>query len=74
MDITKDSVIPSRVLLCLKNLEESEIESWQAVEVIFDINDIDTKKKRIVARLKKLTLNFWTTLDYIRLTLLLELY
>jgi len=58
MDITKDSVIPSRVLLCLKNLEESEIESWQAVEVIFDINDIDTKKKRIVARLKKLTLNF----------------
>ena len=31
MDITKDHVIPSHVLPCLKNLEELEIESCRAV-------------------------------------------
>ncbi|KAG2404396.1 uncharacterized protein HKW66_Vig0113180 [Vigna angularis] len=56
MDITKDHVIPSHLLPCLKNLEELEVGSCGAVEVIFDVNDIDTKRKGTVARLKKLTL------------------
>lgn len=63
MDITKDHVIPSHVLPCLKNLEELEVESCGAVEVIFDIDDIDTKKKGIVARLKKLTLTILPNLS-----------
>ncbi|WVZ06064.1 hypothetical protein V8G54_019410 [Vigna mungo] len=63
MDITKDHVIPSHVLPCLKNLEELEVESCGAVEVIFDVNDIDTKKKGTVARLKKLTLTMLPNLS-----------
>ncbi|KAL9315080.1 hypothetical protein ACSQ67_016081 [Phaseolus vulgaris] len=63
MDITKDHVIPSQVLPCLKNLEELEVESCGAVEVIFDVNDIDTKKKGIVSRLKKLTLTMLPNLS-----------
>ncbi|CAJ1816601.1 unnamed protein product [Sphenostylis stenocarpa] len=55
--ITKDHVIPSQVLTCLKNLEELKVESCRAVEVIFNVNDIDMKKKGIVSRLKMLTLN-----------------
>jgi len=57
MDITKDHVIPSQVLPCLKNLEVLEVKSCKEVEVIFDVNDMETKKKGIVSRLKRLTLN-----------------
>jgi len=60
MDITKDHVIPSHVL---KNLEELEVESCGAVEVIFDVNDTATKKKGTVARLKKLTLTMLPNLS-----------
>ncbi|RDY12806.1 putative disease resistance protein, partial [Mucuna pruriens] len=56
-DITKDVVIPSQILPCLKSLEELQVDGG-AVEVIFDMDDIDTKiTKGIVSRLKILTLN-----------------
>jgi len=55
-NVTKDHVIPSHVLPFLKSLEEVEVKSCETVEVIFDVNDMDTKKKGIVSRLKRLTL------------------
>ncbi|KAK7340193.1 hypothetical protein VNO77_20889 [Canavalia gladiata] len=54
----KDPVIPSHVLPHLKGLEELQVHSCRAVEAIFDVDHIETKKaKGIVSRLKKLTLN-----------------
>jgi len=55
-NVTKDQVIPSQLLPCLKNLEELEATGCKAVEVIFDVNDMNTKKEGIVSRLRKLTL------------------
>ncbi|ESW11926.1 hypothetical protein PHAVU_008G070800 [Phaseolus vulgaris] len=52
----RDILIPSHVLPHLKNLKELNVHSSDAVEIIFDINDIEIKTKRIIFCLKKLTL------------------
>ncbi|XP_068488941.1 uncharacterized protein [Phaseolus vulgaris] len=52
----RDVLIPSHVLLHLKNLKELNVHSSNAVKVIFDIDEIEIKMKRIFFRLEKLTL------------------
>ncbi|XP_068488939.1 uncharacterized protein [Phaseolus vulgaris] len=53
----RNILIPSHVLLHLKNLKELNVHSSDAVEVIFDI-EIEIKMKRIIFCLKKLTLKY----------------
>ncbi|KAK7395380.1 hypothetical protein VNO78_15933 [Psophocarpus tetragonolobus] len=52
----RDIVIPSHILPYLKNLEELNVHNCLAVQAIFDIEDVETKTKGRVFRLKKLTL------------------
>ena len=52
----RDVLIPSHVLLHLKSLKELNVHSSNAVKVIFDIDEIEIKMKRIFFRLEKLTL------------------
>ncbi|KAG4377894.1 hypothetical protein GLYMA_18G226850v4 [Glycine max] len=54
--IKREIVIPSHVLPYLKTLEELNVHSSDAAQVIFDIDDTDANPKGIVFRLKKLTL------------------
>ncbi|XP_068488956.1 uncharacterized protein [Phaseolus vulgaris] len=49
-------LIPSHVLPYLKNLEELNVHSSDAIQVIFDIDESEVKMKGIVYCLKKLTL------------------
>ncbi|KAH1199675.1 hypothetical protein GmHk_18G052976 [Glycine max] len=54
--IKREIVIPSHVLPYLKTLEELNVHSSDAVQVIFDIDDSDANTKGMVLPLKKLTL------------------
>ncbi|KAL2570214.1 hypothetical protein AAZV13_18G173600 [Glycine max] len=55
-EIKREIVIPSHVLPYLKTLEELNVHSSDAVQVIFDIDDSDANTKGMVLPLKKLTL------------------
>nr|AEB06129.1 Rpp4 candidate R7 [Glycine max] len=52
----RDIVIPSHVLPYLNTLEELNVHSSDAVQIIFDMDDTDANTKGIVLPLKKLTL------------------
>ncbi|ESW11930.1 hypothetical protein PHAVU_008G071200 [Phaseolus vulgaris] len=52
----RDILIPSHVLLHLKNLKEFNVHGSDAVQVIFDIDESEVKMKGIICRLKKLIL------------------
>ncbi|KAG4922369.1 hypothetical protein JHK86_051182 [Glycine max] len=52
----REIVIPSHVLPCLNTLEELNVHSSDAAQVIFDMDDSEANTKGIVFRLKKLTL------------------
>ncbi|KAG4922372.1 hypothetical protein JHK86_051185 [Glycine max] len=54
--IKREIVIPSHVLPYLKTLEEFNVHSSDAAQVIFDIDDTDTNTKGMVLPLKKLIL------------------
>nr|AEB06131.1 Rpp4 candidate R10 [Glycine max] len=54
--IKREIVIPSHVLPYLKTLEELNVHSSDAAQVIFDIDDTDTNTKGMVLPLKKLIL------------------
>ncbi|KAL5166952.1 putative disease resistance protein [Glycine soja] len=54
--IKREIVIPSHVLPYLKTLEELNVHSSDAAQVIFDIDDTDANTKGMVHPLKKLTL------------------
>ncbi|KAL5166934.1 putative disease resistance protein [Glycine soja] len=54
--IKREIVIPSHVLPYLKTLEELNVHSSDAAQVIFDIDDTDANPKGMVLPLKKLTL------------------
>ncbi|XP_068484978.1 uncharacterized protein [Phaseolus vulgaris] len=57
-DIKKESVIPSKILACLKSLEELEVYGCKKVKAVFDIHDIEMNKTNgLVSRLKKLDLD-----------------
>ncbi|XP_022635602.1 uncharacterized protein LOC106758399 [Vigna radiata var. radiata] len=58
-------VIPFHVLPYLKNLEELNVHSSDAVKVIFDIDENEDKTKGIVSSLKKLTLNKLSNLKHV---------
>nr|AER13169.1 Rpp4C3 [Phaseolus vulgaris] len=54
----KESVIPSKILACLKSLEELEVYGCEKAKVVFDIHDIEMNKTNgMVSRLKKLDLD-----------------
>ncbi|KAG4922379.1 hypothetical protein JHK86_051192 [Glycine max] len=55
-EIKREIVIPSHVLPYLKTLEELNVHSSDAAQVIFDIDDTDANPKGMVLPLKKLTL------------------
>ncbi|KAH1199671.1 putative disease resistance protein [Glycine max] len=52
----REIVIPSHVLPYLNTLEELNVHSSDAVQIIFDMDDTDANTKGIVLPLKKLTL------------------
>ncbi|KAL2570205.1 hypothetical protein AAZV13_18G173200 [Glycine max] len=54
--IKREIVIPSDVLPYLNTLEELNVHSSDAVQIIFDMDDTDANTKGIVLPLKKLTL------------------
>uniref|UniRef100_A0A0R0FCI4 AAA+ ATPase domain-containing protein n=1 Tax=Glycine max TaxID=3847 RepID=A0A0R0FCI4_SOYBN len=54
--IKREIVIPSHVLPYLKTLEELNVHSSDAAQVIFDIDDTDANTKGMVLPLKNLTL------------------
>ncbi|KAH1199679.1 putative disease resistance protein [Glycine max] len=54
--IKREIVIPSHVLPYLKTLEELNVHSSDAAQVIFDIDDTDANPKGMVLPLKNLTL------------------
>ncbi|KAG4937118.1 hypothetical protein JHK85_052037 [Glycine max] len=54
--IKREIVIPSHVLPYLKTLEELNVHSSDAAQVIFDIDDTDANTKGMVLPLKKLIL------------------
>ena len=53
----REIVIPSDVLPYLNTLEELNVHSSDAVQIIFDMDDTDANTKGIVLPLKKLTLD-----------------
>ncbi|WVZ08234.1 hypothetical protein V8G54_021580, partial [Vigna mungo] len=58
-------IIPFHMLPYLKNLEELNVHSSDAVKVIFDIDESEDKTKVIVSSLKKLTLNNLPNLKHV---------
>ncbi|KAK7374191.1 hypothetical protein VNO80_07618 [Phaseolus coccineus] len=57
-DIKKESVIPSKILACLKSLEELQVYGCLYAKVVFDIHDIEMNKTNgMISRLKKLDLD-----------------
>ncbi|KAG4937123.1 hypothetical protein JHK85_052042 [Glycine max] len=54
--IKREIVIPSHVLPYLKTLQELNVHSSDAAQVIFDIDDTDANTKGMLLPLKKLTL------------------
>ncbi|XP_058754319.1 uncharacterized protein LOC131627481 [Vicia villosa] len=58
-------IIPSHLLPCFENLEELEVRNCSAVNVIFNLNDINVTKTLRKFRLKKLSLSHLPNLEHV---------